>query len=268
MQLILYKSDIQGAYHNIPIAPLWQLKQAIEFEGQRHIDGCNCFGSHGFYYVYLAFISSICWITLYVKGILHLKCYIDNNCCFALLGDVKFYRKYNCYFPTDQTKLLEFWDELGLPHEKRKQIYGPVIPFISFDVDPNAMTVSIGDERQHNLLDKVRNFARSGKCWTLKDLQSIAGHINWSLVVFPLLKPTLSAVYSKIANKSQLMASVCINNAVQEELLWFTKHAHNSNGISSYGVWPGIPPRKLTGQPSASQMHALMVWLTGSLSSR
>ena len=130
------------------------------------------------------------------------------------------------------------------------------------------MTVSISDERRHNLLDKVRNFARSGKCWTLKDLQSIAGHINWSLVVFPLLKPTLSAVYSKIANKSQLMASVCINNAVQEELLWFTKHAHNSNGISSYGVWPGIPPQKLTGQPSASQMHALMVWLTGSLSSR
>ena len=93
------------------------------------------------------------------------------------------------------------------------------------------MTVCISDERQHNLLDKVQDFAKSGKCQTLKDFQSIAGHINWSFAVFPLLKPALSALYSKIANKSQLMASVHVNNAVQEELLWIAKHAHNSDGI-------------------------------------
>ena len=34
-----------------------------------------------------------------------------------------------------------------------------------------------------------------------------------------------------MANKSRLMASVCINNAVRDELLWFAKHARNSNGI-------------------------------------
>ena len=44
VELIIYKSDIQGAYHNIPMAPLWQLKQAVVFEGQMHIDRCNCFG--------------------------------------------------------------------------------------------------------------------------------------------------------------------------------------------------------------------------------
>ena len=93
------------------------------------------------------------------------------------------------------------------------------------------MTVCISDELQHNLLDKVQDFAKSGKCQTLKDFQSIAGHINWSLAVFPLLKPALSALYSKIANKSQLMALVHVNNAVQEELLWIAKHAHNSDGI-------------------------------------
>jgi len=64
-----------------------------------------------------------------------MKCYIDDNCSFARLGDVKYYPKYKRYFPTDQTKLLELWDELGLPHEEKKQIYGPVIPFIGFDVD-------------------------------------------------------------------------------------------------------------------------------------
>jgi hypothetical protein len=231
VQLIMHKSDIQGAYRNIPMAPLWQLKQAVAFEDRKHVDRCNCFGCRGSYYVYLAFISFVCWIALHVKEIQHLKCYIDDNCSFALLGDVRYYPKYKRYFPTDQTKLLELWDELGLPHEERKQIYGPVIPFIGFDVDPNAMTVSISDERKRDLLDKVRDFAKSGKRRSLKDFQSIAGHINWSLAVFPLLKPALSALYAKTANKSQLMASIRVNNAVRDELLWFAKHAQDSDGI-------------------------------------
>ena len=76
------------------------------------------------------------------------------------------------------------------------------------------MTVSISDERRHDLLNKVLDFANSGKQRSLKDFQSLAGHVNWSLVVFPLLKPALSAVYAKMANKSRLMAPVRINNAV------------------------------------------------------
>ena len=131
----------------------------------------------------------------------------------------------------DQTKLLELWDDLGLPHEEKKQIYRPVILFIGFDIDPNAMTVSISGECKCDLLCKVHDFAKSGKRWSLKDFQSLAGHINWSLAIFPLLKPSLSAVYAKIANKTQTMATVCVNNAVQDELLWFAKHAQKSDGI-------------------------------------
>ena len=231
VELVIYKSDIQGAYRNIPMAPLWQLKQAVVFKGQMHIDRCNCFGCRGFYYVYLAFISFVCWLALYIKGIPHLKCYVNDNCLFTRLGDVKFYCKYNCYFPSDQTKLLELWDKLGLLHEEKKQIYGPIIPFIGFNVDSNSMTVSISDEHCHDLLNKVQDFSKSGKRCSLKDFQSLAGHINWSLAVFPLLKPALSAIYAKMANKSQAMAMIHVNNAVREELLWFAKHAHNSDGI-------------------------------------
>jgi len=231
VELIMHKSDIQGAYRNIPMAPLWQIKQAVAFEDRKHIDGCNCFGCHGSYYVYLAFISLVCWIAHHVKMIPHLKCYIDDNCSFACLGDVKYYPPYKCYFPTDQTKLLELWDELGLPHEHKKQIYGPIIPFIGFDVDPNAMTVSISCERKQSLVDKVLDFAKSGKHRSLKDYQSLAGHINWSLAVFPLLKPCLSAMYTKMTDKSKLLASIRVNNAVRDELLWFAKHALKSDGI-------------------------------------
>ena len=33
VELVIYKSDIQGAYCNIPMALLWQLKQAVAFKG-------------------------------------------------------------------------------------------------------------------------------------------------------------------------------------------------------------------------------------------
>jgi hypothetical protein len=231
IELIMHKSDVQGAYRNIPMAPLWQIKQAVALGDRKHIDGCNCFGCRGSYYVYLAFISLVCWIAEHVKGIQHLKCYIDDNCSFARLGDVRYYPPYKRYFPTDQTKLLELWDEIGLPHEERKQIYSPVIPFIGFDVNPNAMTISINDDRKCDLLNKVRDFAKAGKRRSLKDFQSLAGHVNWSLAVFPLLKPALSAVYAKMAGKSLPMASIRVNNAVRNELLWFAKHADDSDGI-------------------------------------
>ena len=66
LQHVVYKSDIQGAYRNMPMAPMWQLKQAVALGDWQHIDRCNCFGCRGSYYVYLAFILLVCWIALYM----------------------------------------------------------------------------------------------------------------------------------------------------------------------------------------------------------
>jgi hypothetical protein len=227
----MHKSDIAEAYCNIPMDPLWQLKQAVVHGNSKHVDRCNCFGCRGSYYVYIAFISLICWIAKHVKHIQHLKWYIDDNCSFAQVGDIKYYSPYGRYFPSDQTELLKLWDEIGLPHVEKKQIYGPTVTFIGFDVDPNAMTISISHNRKQALLDQVVDFAQPGKRRMLKDFQSIAGRINWSLAVFPLLKPCLSAVYAKMAGKSRPLGSIRINNAIRDELLWFAKHASQLDGI-------------------------------------
>ena len=163
------------------------------------------------------------------------------------MGDVKYYSPYNRYFPSDQTTLLELWDELGLPHEERKQVYGPVITFIGFDVDPNAMTISIGDQRKQALIDQVTEFAQPGKCRTFKEFQSVAGRVNWALAVFPLLKPGLSAIYAKMAGKSRALGPIRINNAVHRELLWFAKHALTSNGIFLLNTVAWDPTSDLSG---------------------
>ena len=46
-ELILFKSDISDAYHNLPIHPLWQIKQINTIQKRRHVDRCNCFRGKG-----------------------------------------------------------------------------------------------------------------------------------------------------------------------------------------------------------------------------
>src|SRR6202042_72525 len=42
--LVLWKSDVAAAYRQMPMHPLWQIKQVINIDGQFSIDRCNNFG--------------------------------------------------------------------------------------------------------------------------------------------------------------------------------------------------------------------------------
>jgi hypothetical protein len=45
--------------------------------------------------------------------------------------------------PAKQAGFLCLWDELGVPHEDRKQVSGAPLTIIGFEVDPNALTVTM-----------------------------------------------------------------------------------------------------------------------------
>jgi hypothetical protein len=209
----------------------WQVKQIVTVGTKQHVDNCNCFGDRSSYKVFISFSLLIVWIVKVVIMICNLKAYIDDNASFGCTGDILYYEPYKCYFPTGQTKLLKLWDELNIPHKEKKQIYGPIIPFMGFNANPNDMTVSMSDKHQTMLLVRIRDFLKPGKWHSLKDFQSIAGYINWSFVVFLLLKPSLSTLYAKTTVKTQSHLPVHVNNTICKELMWFTKHASASNGI-------------------------------------
>jgi hypothetical protein len=42
-----------------------------------------------------------------------------------------------------QTQLLTLFDDVGIPHEERKQVFGSPLQIIGFDVDPNSMTITM-----------------------------------------------------------------------------------------------------------------------------
>ena len=176
----------------------------------------------------------VLWIAIFVKLLEDLFGYIDDNFSFDEEGNVMWYAPYQCYYPTKQTKLLQLWDEIGLPHDKSKQEYAPILRIIGFMVDPNLMRVSMDEEDRARLLQRVEDFmatAPGGTRRTLREFQQLAGWINWSFNVFPLLKPALSNVYAKIGGKSESHAKVFVSKAVVNDLSWYVSHVQSSDGV-------------------------------------
>ena len=232
--LILFKSDVSAAYQRLPLHPLWQIKQIVTVDDIRHVDRCTCFGGRGSCRHYTAFMGLVLWIAIFVKLLTDLFGYIDDNFSFDEEGNVMWYAPYQCYYPTKQTRLLQLWDEIGLPHDKSTQEYAPVLRIIGFMVDPNLMRVSMDEEDRLRLLQRVTEFmatAPGGTRRTLREFQQLAGWVNWSFNVYPLLKPALSNVYAKISGKSESHAKIFVSKAVVKDLTWFVSHVQSSDGV-------------------------------------
>src|SRR6202522_4605168 len=157
--LILFKSDVFAAYRRLPLHPLWQIKQIVTIDNIRHVDRCTSFGGRGSCRDYTAFMGLVLWIAIFVKLLVDLFGYIDDNFSFEREGNVLWYEPYQCYYPAKQTELLKLWDEIGLPHDKSKQEYAPVLRIIGFMVDPQRMRVSMDTTDQDKLIQHVSNFS-------------------------------------------------------------------------------------------------------------
>jgi hypothetical protein len=132
--LTLWKSDIAATYRQMPMHPLWQIKQAICIGDQFSIDRCNTFGGRASQKIWWSFMSLILWIAVFKRNLRTLKCYVDDNFSFAIMGDLEFYTKYEAFLLSEQVYLLQLWDEINLPHEEQKQKFKLVNACTGFTV--------------------------------------------------------------------------------------------------------------------------------------
>ena len=233
-QLVLFKSDVSCAYRRLPMHPLWQVKQIITVEGQRHVDRCNSFGNRASQRLWISFMALVTWIALFVKGLEHIKLYTDDCYSFELASNFTYYSPYDLKLPTKQVRLLQLWDELGIPHDPVKQIWGKAIPIIGFLVDPNAMTVTMPPDKLDDLLLAIRAFCfpnNGSRSQPLRRFMQVAGWMNWALNVFPLLKPSLCGLYEKMRSKDKLSAPIFVNVTIRFELSWFSLHVRRLGGV-------------------------------------
>jgi hypothetical protein len=129
--------------------------------------------------------------------------------------------------PSQQAHLLDLWDDIGLLYEDRKQEFGSTLCVVGFVVDPNTMTVTIPDDARTKILSSISEFINTvgNDCHhTLREFQALAGYTNWVFNVYPLRRPALSTLYSKMAGKSKPNARIYLNSAIIRELQWLSNY--------------------------------------------
>jgi hypothetical protein len=245
-ETVVWKSDIAEAYRLMPLHPHWQLKQINTVDSLRYVDRNVPFGNSSSAAIFISFNSLVAWIAKNERGIRNLATYIDDSSGFDYADDLLLYEPYNTHFPRHQTLLLQLWDDLCIPHKAKKQIFGPVIPIIGIDVDPNAMTLTLSPKRRADLCDALYSWAikppRPSKTnYQLKHWQQIGGWINWAFNVFPLLRPCLNNFYHKISGVYNPSRRIWVNNAVRDDFAWAARHIESSSGIRILRSWHWDP---------------------------
>ena len=229
--LVAIKSDVKEAYRNCPMSKHWQAKQVLKINGRFNVDRNNEFGSRAAGGIWGSVLSLVLWIASFVLTISDLFAYVDDTFSFDLATRVLWYEPFKKFMPMKQVELLRLWDELGVPHDEAKQVSGPILTIIGFEVDVNAMSITMPSQSLLDLIAAISEFAVRGRRPKLSDYQSLAGWINWALNVYPLLRPCLSSLYAKIAGKNQPGREIYINNQICRELQWAVHHLQSSSGV-------------------------------------
>jgi hypothetical protein len=105
-QLHLWKADVSEAYRQMPMHPLWQVKQIVSFQGKRFVDRRNVFGGRASQRIYHSFMSLVIWIAIFKILIRFLYIYVDDSFSFEDKRELTHYAPYKKLLPTSLVKLL------------------------------------------------------------------------------------------------------------------------------------------------------------------
>jgi hypothetical protein len=217
---IVWKSDIAEAYRLIPMHPCWQIKQVNTIDGLRYVDRCNAFGGCASGAIFIAFNSAVAWIAKYIRGVKYLGNYVDDSSGVGRADDLLYYQPYGRNFPADQVRLLTLWDDIGIPHKERKQVWGDSLTIIGIHVDANTLIFTLPDESKQRLVKELEDWSRKKKKERVRKWFALGGWINWGLNVFPLIRPALNNFYPKLKGRRDSNSQLWINNSIRLDFEW------------------------------------------------
>ncbi|KIY52572.1 hypothetical protein FISHEDRAFT_34973 [Fistulina hepatica ATCC 64428] len=229
--LVIWKSDVSHAYRILPMHPLWQIKQTIVLDAERRVNFDNDFDGGSSGQIWSVFFLLVLWIAMLIKFILDLFAYVDDTFSWDFADNLIWYEPYQTLYPTKQVILLRLWDELGVPHERRKQEWGSSLTIIGFRVDVDEMSITMPDQSRHDLIAALRAFAIPKYRRPLVEFQRLTGWVNWALNVYVFLRPGLNTLYAKIRNKTQPLQPLWVSKTLCSELLWVATHLQTSPGV-------------------------------------
>lgn len=76
-------------------------------------------------------------------------------------------------------------------------------------------------------------FPRGGKSnrFSMREMQILAGWMNWALNVFPLLRPALCNVYGRMRTRRNTTGRIKVTRAMSDDLDWARRHIETSDGV-------------------------------------
>lgn len=259
--LMLWKSDIAEAFRLLPVHPFWQAKQVVEIDGEHYVDHNLVFGSRASPKIWCAFASLVGWIALHRLGINPMQHYMDDFWSFWKSPRRTLY--HGRLLPESQVRFLQLLDELGIPHKPEKQLYGHKLTIIGFEVDANAMTITLASDKKKELVERIRKFAAkvedsvSGRMVdqrpTLREWQQMLGELNWALNILPLARAGLNSSYQRIRTPPKRQEShskapkprgphtrIYHNHSTVHDLLWFASRLESCSGVHIIRsqLWP------------------------------
>ena len=86
------------------------------------------------------------WIAIHVYLCADLMHYMGDAWSYEMDPDLVFYKPHDSWYQLKQVKLLCLYEDLGLPHDKKKKKDGHMLEIIDLNVDPTNMMLTMSDE--------------------------------------------------------------------------------------------------------------------------
>jgi hypothetical protein len=231
VEKVAWKSDVAEAYRILPMHPRWQIKQVNRIDDEYYVDRCNAFGGCGAGGLFIAFNSLVTWIAKEIKGIRYLSNYVDDSSGCSRRDDFLTYEPYGKDYPKEQVMLMKLWDELGIPHKLRKQVYGSPLPIIGITVDANLLSLALSDETKETLITELRWWCKPGRKEKARRWYQMGGWMNWAFNVYPRVRPALNNFYPKLKGRRDSTSLVWVNNSIRQDFSWAVDLLIKSSGV-------------------------------------
>lgn len=225
--IILWKSDVEGAYRLLPMSPQWQICQVVHILNFFHVDRCSNFGSSGSARLWCSFFSLILWIASDTSKINDLFTYMDDSWGSAPASDTVSFR--DRQIPLNQAKLPDLFVFLGVPWSWDKQIWGPEIEMIGHVVSASNLSFTLPSSKKVDLVASILDF-HSQPSQPLVAWSPLLGLCSWALNTFPLGRFAWQSGWSKTSGKTIRNTHIPISLEIQTDLRWFAE---------TLNAWPG-----------------------------
>ncbi|KAK4696741.1 hypothetical protein P7C70_g8323, partial [Phenoliferia sp. Uapishka_3] len=189
--------------------------------------------------IFCTVMSLILWATRYELFLEFPLAFVDDAFgidCSGVRAQITHHSGESRLVPSEQAKVLEMWNYVGMPWDWKKQPSSSSLVIIGnlFTIhDDFNMSISLAASSIEKFDISIQSFLShpSGRR-PLKEWLHIQGYANWAVGVFPWGKFALQCLYEKTAGKTMMGLGVSINDVVKRDLSWFIEELRASPPLS------------------------------------